>query len=181
MTTNILILGLKSIPSVFANLFSHPVLYAIGTVVGACITFLFGTVVVMYAFAGLLTLDAITGWLKARNNGKQPDSQTLGYKTFAKLIAYMIIIITVALLSLIGCSLPILIPLFTGLQLFVIYWICSREAVSILENLNEGYGDRLPAIKHIYSRIVGLTKKADDSIDDYLHLEKPNENAIDDF
>ncbi len=173
--TNAFTLGIKGIIPVLLHLIDEPFLYSLGVIIGSIITFLFGTQIIMYAFFGLLTLDAITGWLKARQNGHKPDSQTLGVKTFSKLMAYLIVIIAVALLGLVACSCPILIPLFQGLQIFVIWWILSRETISILENLNAGFGSKIPAIHHIYLRIVGLAKKADDKIDQYLEFEEETE------
>ena len=172
MESSTLSTSVKEIWPAALRLIDQPILYAIGAIIGSVITFLFGDVLIMYAFAGLLILDAITGWMKARNNGQKPDSQTFGSKTFSKLMAYLIVFLTVSCLSTIGNSYAVFAPVFTGLQIFVIWWICSREAISILENLNEGYGKNNPAIKHIYSRVIGLTKRADDKIDKYLDVDK---------
>jgi len=157
---NVLYKGITNVPEGLVKIASYPFWGIIGGAIATFIALMFGDLTVAWAFAGLLVLDGVTGWLKARRNGSKPDSATLGYKTLTKMIVYLIPLIGWTLIEVVieHCSL-MPVGALNPVHMVIIGWICARELISVLENLNELYGDKYPIIGAIYKKIKGIEEQ----------------------
>jgi len=156
---NVLSHAIADIPDGLSKMISSPFWSVIGAAICTVLAFFFGHEYIAYAFAGLLTLDAITGWLKARKNGSRPDSGTLGQKTLTKLVVYLIPLFGWVLLEVIMETTGIIgAGTMNPIHITIIGWISAREMLSILENVDAVAGDTYPFIRLLYNKVKGIEK-----------------------
>jgi hypothetical protein len=156
----VLIGAISSVPSGIMKMFETPLWSTICVGITTCLSFVFGHEYAAYAFAGLLVIDGITGWMKARKNGSKPDSSTLGEKTLAKLLVYLTPLLGWTFMEVMLESSGAIAPgTFYPVRVVIIGWIGAREMLSILENLNTIVGGEYPFIRNLYNKVKGIEEQ----------------------
>lgn len=164
----------------------EPLTNKINLIIGAAtalLTYVFGEHWILFAFFLLLNVgDYLTRWMAARLTGT--ENSKAGWIGILKKLGYWIMIalgfgmsvIFIEIGEVIGLNLQIT----TLLGWFVLTTLTVNEIRSILENLVEIYGDKVPSVlikglEVADKSIDGMIKIGDDGIEAILH--KPEEEV----
>jgi phage-related holin len=125
----------------------------------------------------LIVLDTITGMLQAKCLGQTITSKTMWYKLNLKIWSYLIPLIILALMGLLTyhCFGPGIAITFLYLQTFILWLQCSREAISIIENL-QTCGYEFP----FSEKVIKLLRKSEKQIGNQIDILCEDEHVTSD-
>lgn len=115
----------------------------------------------VFILMALMILDYFSAWRAAKNRNQKLDS-TVGIRGIEKKV-FMLVLVFVGwlgdvFLSYIGITLPLNQPV----AIAITFWICANEFLSILENIKDIVGDRMPTF--LQPLFEGIKSKIENSI-----------------
>lgn len=145
--------------------------------VAALLSYIFGEHWILFAFFLLLNVgDYVTRWIAARLTGT--ENSKAGWIGILKKLGYWIMVALGFGMSIIFIEIGLVIGLDLGVTTligwFVLATLIINEIRSILENLVEAYGDKVPnvlvkGLEVANKAIDGTIKITDDGIETVLH------------
>jgi hypothetical protein len=129
--------------------------------IGSIVGFLFGSSLVGLLFVSLMALDLLVGLLRAHKTRTPITSDTMGDKTFRKVMSYLLPLLVLAILGSLSCECvgDWTKTIWLGAQNFLIFWFSLREGLSILEHTDKICNGSCPWI-HIMIDIIHKREKA---------------------